>query len=116
MRGTAAQCRGGMNHFVLGIIKIVLLEAFVGLLLIDRIAGTAFTTARKAAFAVISLAMLVAWASYGEQADNASFAYGSSAVILIVVSAWLVLAARPASAASPERALEIGRASCRERV
>jgi hypothetical protein len=85
-----------MSQSTSGIIKIVLLAAFVGLIGIDRVAGNAFPRARKAAFAVIALAMLPAWVGHGEQADNLSPAYLASGIILIVVSAWLVLSARPA--------------------
>ena len=83
-----------MSQLTAGTIKIVLLAAFVGLILIDRVAGRAFTRARKAAFAVIALAMLPAWVGHGEQADNLSPTYAASGIILIVVSAWLVLTVR----------------------
>jgi len=49
-----------MSQSTSGILKIVLLGAFLGLIVIDRVAGTAFTRARKAAFAVIGLAISAA--------------------------------------------------------
>jgi hypothetical protein len=95
-----------MNHFVSGIIKIVLLEAFVALILIDRVAGDAFPRARRAAFAITSLAMLGAWAGYGRLRGDASVAYVASGLVLVLVSAWLVAGSRPAGATiGPERAV-----------
>lgn len=88
-----------MSPSTAGIIKIVLLATFVALILVDRVAGNAFPRARKAAFAVIGLAMLPAWIGHGEQAENLSPTYLATGIILIVVSAWMVLHARPVRAA-----------------
>jgi hypothetical protein len=54
-----------MNHFISGIIKIILLEAHAGLLLFDRVVGDRFLKQRKVAFIGIAAAMVYAWTNYG---------------------------------------------------
>src|SRR5581483_9270512 len=54
-----------MNHFISGIIKIILLEAHAGLLLFDRVMGDGFLKQRKFAFIGIAAAMVYAWTNYG---------------------------------------------------
>jgi hypothetical protein len=54
-----------MNHFISGIIKIILLEAHAGLLLLDRLIGDRFAKPIKVAFMVIAALMVFAWCNYG---------------------------------------------------
>jgi hypothetical protein len=83
-----------MSYFVAGILKIILLEAFVALILIDRLAGDAYPRARKVAFAALSLTMLAAWAEYGRLRGDASTSYVASGLVVVVAAAWAVLHAR----------------------
>jgi hypothetical protein len=55
-----------MNHFISGIIKIILLEAHAGLLLFDRVIGDRFQKQIKGAFIVIAGLMVFAWCNYGQ--------------------------------------------------
>lgn len=54
-----------MNHFISGIIKIIILEAHVGLLLIDALTKDRFEKQKKFAFLTLSALMVFAWCNYG---------------------------------------------------
>ncbi len=59
-----------MNHFISGILKIVLLEGSIALLLIDAVAGDRFEKARSRAHGVLAGLMVFAWANYGALRAN----------------------------------------------
>src|SRR5450432_3469012 len=59
-----------MNHFISGIIKIIILEAQAGLLLFDRLLGDRFAKQVKWAFIALALAMTFAWTNYGALRGN----------------------------------------------
>src|SRR5438874_495065 len=59
-----------MNHFISGIIKIIILEAQVGLLLFDAVVKDRFEKQKKAAFIVLSACMVFAWSNYGMLGGN----------------------------------------------
>lgn len=79
-----------MNHFISGIIKIVLLEGSAALLLMDRVLGDRFVTARRRAFAVFAAAMVFAWANYGALRPGTSVAWALVLGVIVVACAWLV--------------------------
>jgi hypothetical protein len=54
-----------MNHFISGILKIVLLEGSIALLLIDAVAGDRFEKVRARAHGVLAGLMVFAWCNYG---------------------------------------------------
>jgi len=54
-----------MNHFISGIIKIIILEAQVGLLLLDAVTKDRFEKQKKIAFIALSALMVFAWCDYG---------------------------------------------------
>lgn len=94
-----------MNHFISGIIKIVLLEGSIALLLIDRLLSEAparYERARSYAFTVLAGLMVFAWANYGGLRGNVSWPYVMLALPLILLVGWLVRAAfRPAPQPRP---------------
>jgi hypothetical protein len=59
-----------MNHFIAGIIKIILLEASVGLLLIDRLVDGKFENYRKWAARILAFFMVLAWCNFGGLRGN----------------------------------------------
>jgi hypothetical protein len=79
-----------MNHFISGIIKIVLLEASVALLLIDAVAGQRFEKARLRAHGVLAGLMVFAWANYGALRHNVEPASVLTSVPLILACGWLI--------------------------
>lgn len=79
-----------MNHFISGIIKIVLLEASVALLLIDLVAVGRFERERTRVAGVLAGLMVYAWANYGALRADTSVAYALSAVPLVLACAWLL--------------------------
>ena len=54
-----------MNHYISGIIKIMILEAGAALLLFDRFLAGRFERQRKVGFAVLAGLMVFAWCEYG---------------------------------------------------
>lgn len=54
-----------MNHYLSGIIKLVLLEASVGLWLLDAATKDQFAKAKRVAYVALAAAMLFAWSGYG---------------------------------------------------
>ncbi len=81
-----------MNHFISGILKLGLLEASIGLLLIDRLAGERFERERRIAALTLSFAMLFAWSNYGTLRGGASFWILASVVPTILGAAWVMRA------------------------
>lgn len=83
-----------MSYFVAGILKIILLEAFVALVLIDRLAGATYAYARKVAFAALALTMVAAWCEWGRLRYEASVTYVASGLVLVGAASGLVLGSR----------------------
>ncbi len=54
-----------MNHFIAGIIKIILLEASLGLLLIDRLVDGKWEKQRKWVARILAFVMVLAWCNFG---------------------------------------------------
>ena len=81
-----------MNHFISGIIKIVILEASVALLLIDLMAAGRFERERARVAGVLAGLMVYAWANYGALRANTSVAYALTALPLVLACAWLLQA------------------------
>lgn len=91
-----------MNHFISGIIKIALLEGSIALLLMDRVLGDRFLTARRRAFGLLAGTMVFAWANYGALRHGVSVPYVLLLIPIILGCAWLVQAGfGPAEALSP---------------
>jgi hypothetical protein len=55
-----------MNHFISGIIKIIILEAQVGLLLFDAVLKDRYERHKKTAFIALAALMVFAWCNYGQ--------------------------------------------------
>lgn len=79
-----------MNHYISGIIKIVLLEASVALLLIDRLLGDRFLDARRKAFGLLAGTMVFAWANYGELRGGVSSGFVLALIPVILLAAWFI--------------------------
>ncbi|HEY0880151.1 MAG TPA: hypothetical protein VGD87_01415, partial [Archangium sp.] len=54
-----------MNHYISGILKIVLLEGSIALLLMDALAPDRLEKVRLRAHAVLAGLMVFAWANWG---------------------------------------------------
>ncbi len=91
-----------MNHYISGIIKIVILEASIGLLLIDRLAGERFQQARRWAFTSLAGLMVFAWANYGALRPGTSIGWVLTAVPLVLLFSFMMSAVF--SGAETERA------------
>ncbi|MFZ5440873.1 MAG: hypothetical protein ACOZQL_12760 [Myxococcota bacterium] len=79
-----------MNHFISGILKIVLLEGSIALLLIDAIAGERFTKARARAHGVLAGLMVFAWANYGSLRWNTHYPTVLTSIPVILACGWLI--------------------------
>jgi hypothetical protein len=82
-----------MNHFISGIIKIILLEASVALLLIDAVAGDRFEKVRLRAHGVLAGLMVFAWCNYGAMRHNLGTFTTLTSLPVILGCAWLIQAA-----------------------
>lgn len=81
-----------MNHYISGIIKIALLEGSIALLLLDRVLGDRYLTARRRAFGLLAGTMVFAWANYGALRQGVSVPYVLLLIPVILAAAWLVQA------------------------
>ncbi len=81
---------GPVNHFISGIIKIVILEASIGLLVLDFVAPERFARARQLAFATLAGLMVFAWANYGALREGSSWPYTMVIVPIVLLVAWLL--------------------------
>lgn len=99
----AAQGNDAVNYFISGIIKIALLEGSIALLLLDRVLGDRFLTARKRAFGLFAGTMVFAWANYGALRQGVSIPYALLLIPIILACAWLVQAAFGAPEEASER-------------
>ncbi len=79
-----------MNHFISGILKIVLLEGSIALLLIDAVAGDRFEKVRARAHGVLAGLMVFAWCNYGALRHNVDVAQVLTSVPLILFCGFLV--------------------------
>ena len=59
-----------MNHFIAGIIKIMLLEAGLALLLIDRLVEGKWEKHRLWAGRILAFGMVLAWCNFGGLRGN----------------------------------------------
>jgi fumarate reductase subunit C len=81
-----------VNYFISGIIKIALLEGMIALLLLDRVLGDRYLTARTRAFGLFAGTMVFAWANYGALRHGVSVPYVLLLIPLVLAVAWLVQA------------------------
>jgi hypothetical protein len=103
-----------MNHFISGILKIILLEGSIALLIIDRLAPDRVMRAQRAAFSVLAGLMVVAWANYGGLRGGAvSPGYVLSAIPLVLGLSWLFGAAL---SEQPSQAMQSFRDGVRSRL
>jgi hypothetical protein len=83
-----------ISQFVSGIFKIILLEAAIALLFIDRIAPDRFPRAQRWALSILAGLMVFAWCNYGElQGGGVSVLYVLTVIPLAVGLSWLFGAA-----------------------
>ncbi len=73
-----------MNHFISGILKIILLEGAIALLLIDAVAGDRFEKVRARAHGVLAGLMVFAWCNYGALRWNTDLATVLTSVPLVL--------------------------------
>lgn len=79
-----------MNHFISGILKIVLLEGSIALLLIDAVAGDRFEKQRSRAHGVLAGLMVFAWCNYGSLRHDVDLMQVLSSIPLILFCGFLV--------------------------
>ncbi len=79
-----------MNHFISGILKIVLLEASAALLLIDVLVPEKFRQERARAHAVLAGLMVFGWANWGSPRGGLSPFWMISCVVVILACGLLI--------------------------
>lgn len=79
-----------MNHFISGILKIVLLEGSIALLLMDAVAGDRFEKQRSRAHGVLAGLMVFAWCNYGSLRHDTDLLQVLTSIPLILFCGFLV--------------------------
>ena len=79
-----------MNHFISGILKIVLLEGSIALLLIDAVAGDRFEKVRSRAHGVLAGLMVFAWCNYASLRANIDVPQVLTSIPLILFCGFLI--------------------------
>ena len=79
-----------MNHFISGILKIVLLEGSIALLLIDAAAGDRFEKVRARAHGVLAGLMVFAWCNYGSLRHDMDVPQVLSSIPIILFCGFLI--------------------------
>ncbi|MGV3622081.1 MAG: hypothetical protein ACO1OB_14760 [Archangium sp.] len=79
-----------MNHFISGILKIILLEGSIALLLIDAVAKDRFTLARARAHGVLAGLMVFAWANWGMPRGNIELSRTLASIPIILLCGFAV--------------------------
>ena len=79
-----------MNHFISGILKIVLLEGSIALLLIDALAGDRFEKVRARAHGVLAGLMVFAWCNYGSLRHDIDIPQVLTSIPLILLCGFLI--------------------------
>ncbi len=73
-----------MSHYLSGIIKIILIEAMLALLIVDRLTATKYGREKTFAATGLSALMLFAWCNYGQLRGTGAIGY----VLLLVPLCW----------------------------
>jgi hypothetical protein len=76
-----------MSHYLSGILKIIVIEAFMALLIIDRLTGEKYERLKHLAFTALTTAMVFGWA--GSTSPGWVFA----SIPMVWLAAWVVRAA-----------------------
>jgi Glycosyltransferase family 87 len=78
-----------MNHFTLGIIKIILLEGAIALLVLEVFVKDAFQSFFAKASTVLTVLMALAWANFGTGRSGVSYGYLWLGVPVVFLAAWV---------------------------
>lgn len=79
-----------MNHYISGILKIVLIEGSIALLLIDAVAQDRFTKARAWAHGLLAGLMVFGWANWGLPRGNIDVSRTLALIPIILTSGFAV--------------------------
>ena len=79
-----------MNHYISGILKIILIEGSIALLLIDSLSQDRFAKARSRAHGVLAGLMVFAWCNYGSLRQGIDVLTALSSIPLILFSGFLI--------------------------
>ena len=79
-----------MNHYISGILKIVLIEGSIALLLIDAVAQDRFTKARAWAHGLLAGLMVFGWANWGLPRGNIDVSRTLALIPIILTSGFAI--------------------------
>ena len=79
-----------MNHYLSGILKIILLEGSIALLLIDAVARERFTLARARAHGILAGLMVFGWANWGLPRGNIEVSRTLASIPIIVFCGFVI--------------------------
>lgn len=81
-----------MSHYLSGILKIITIEAFMALLVIDHLTGERFERAKHLAFTALVTVMVFGWTNWGVGRAGTSFGWVVAAIGVVWLCGWLVRA------------------------
>ncbi|MCA2980797.1 MAG: DUF2029 domain-containing protein [Myxococcaceae bacterium] len=82
-----------MSHYLSGILHIIAIEAFMALLVIDRLLGDRHQRARQLAFSLLATVMAFGWTTWGVGRQGLDPGWVAGAIPLVWLCHWLVRAA-----------------------
>jgi fumarate reductase subunit C len=82
-----------MSHYLSGILHIITIEAFMALLVIDRLVGDRYERARHLAFSLLATVMAFGWTTWGTGRQGLGLGWIAGAIPVVWLGHWLVRAA-----------------------
>jgi fumarate reductase subunit C/uncharacterized membrane protein YeaQ/YmgE (transglycosylase-associated protein family) len=82
-----------MSHYLSGILKIIVIEAFMALLVIDRLTGEKWERQKHLAFTTLVSLMVFGWTNWGLGRAGTSVWWVVAAIGVVWLCGWLVRAA-----------------------
>ncbi|MDX2009043.1 MAG: glycosyltransferase 87 family protein [Myxococcaceae bacterium] len=82
-----------MSHYLSGILKIITIEAFMALLVIDRLVGEKHERARHLAFSLLATVMAFGWTNWGTGRQGLDLGWIAGAIPVVWLCHWLIRAA-----------------------
>lgn len=107
-----------MSHYLSGILKIIVIEAFMALLVIDRLTEDKYERAKHLAYTGLVTLMVFGWTNWGVGRAGTSMGWVLAAIGVVWVCGWMVRAVsgRETSARAKAFAVSLGNVAKRIKV
>lgn len=82
-----------MSHYLSGILKIITIEAFMALLVVDRLTGDKWEREKRLGFTALVTVMVFGWTNWGTGRNGTSLGWILAAIAVVWLCNWMVRAA-----------------------